>query len=348
MPSVPKMNEDEFIRELRSKLPRNSEWVDIGVGDDASVLTPPQDEKLLVSTDAFVEGVHFDRQWTRPRLWGKKALFAAASDIAAMGGALRAALLSVSFGENETQTSLWQSVEGFLEGCEELGVDWIGGDLSRALETSFHVTVIGASVGGRVLTRSGARAGDAIYVSGSPGLSAAGLCFLEEGARLDAGELSVPESLNFLGDELVRSAIRAHVEPVPQLELGRFLCTRGLATSCMDLSDGISRDLPRLCSMSDTGARVNVNRIPINEKLRAAFDTRAVQWALEGGEDYELLFTGDAESLAAAQSSWTKNTWTRIGEIVPQSEGIRARGKGLSLRELQPSGWDHFDRMEED
>lgn len=343
------MNEDELIERLRSELPATSRWVELGIGDDAAVMTPPAGEKLLFSADALVENVHFDRDATSPREWGRKSFLAAASDIAAMGGRLHAVLLSIGIGLEESTDSLWESIQGFMEACELLSVDLIGGNLSRASATSFHVTVIGASVGGRFLTRSGARIGDGLFVSGELGLSAAGLHFLQQGARLEvAGAFRIPRSLRRLDEAILARAYRAHTRPSPRLALGRWLNESSIATSCMDLSDGLSRDVHRLCSASGVGAEIDEGLLPVAPELRHYDVERADRWALEGGEDYELMFTADLETLPTKPDGLgdaaKEHSFTRIGKIVEASKGIRLVRSGLEPRILEASGWDHFDQ----
>jgi|HubBroStandDraft_1064217.scaffolds.fasta_scaffold66651_2 thiamine-monophosphate kinase len=276
------MNEVELVERIR-RLAGGSTRLVLGIGDDCAIFRPKPGEDLLFTTDQMIEDVHF-RATHKPEAIGERALARSLSDIAAMGGEPRFCLVALATPENSEK---W--IEAFYLGLLRLakrtGTALAGGDLARSVtnKTSCDVMMCGAVKRGRALRRDGARHGDAIYVSGRLG-----------------------------------KAWDRKIEP--RLGLGQSLV--GRATSCIDLSDGLSMDLYRLCKAS--GVAAEIDRVPV---VRGA----TVMRALHGGEDYELLFTLPARARTPEGTS-------RIGTIV--------RGKPGSMmfegRPLEPRGYDHF------
>jgi thiamine-monophosphate kinase len=277
----------------------------LGIGDDCAILRPRRGEDLLFTTDMLIEDVHFRRDSHRAADVGWKAIARGLSDIAAMGGTPRFCLLSVAMGEGIAT----QWIDGFFRGLLELAererTPLAGGDLARADRLMCDIVVCGGAPGGRALRRDGARPGDGIYVSGTLGGSALGLA---EGRG---------------------AAWRRHLRPEPRLRLGRYLLSKLRATAAMDLSDGLSLDLQRLCLAS--GVSAGISPPPI-------FRGATLEQALHGGEDYELLFTirpgrrvpADFEGLPL----------TRIGTIHKGWPGhVELDGKTLPAL-----GYDHFRR----
>lgn len=276
----------------------------LGIGDDCAIVRPrgaPED--LLFTTDMLLEGVHFRRATHSAGDVGWKALARGLSDIAAMGGVPRFFLISLAVSRRvETQ---W--VDGFFEGALRLGrredVALVGGDLARSGRIGCDVVVCGAVPRGTALRRDGARAGDVIYVSGRLGGSALGL----------AKRRGAPW--------------RRHVRPEPRLALGRFLRERLYATAAMDLSDGLSLDLRRLCLASRCRAEI---------EAPPRFGGATLEQALHGGEDYELLFTSRPRT--RVPDEFEGIPLTRIGVMRSGHPGqIRLEG-----RVLAPLGYDHF------
>ncbi len=182
------LGEDAFLRELQKRFPASGGNVVLGIGDDTAIVEPPEGERLLLTTDALVEGVHFSRRWMPPRFLGRKAVAVSASDIAAMGGEPLSVLLSLGVPRESEVEALWQLVEGVHERARELGMSLVGGNLASSPGGIFiDVTVAGATVSKRALRRSGARLGDGIYLSGKIGASSTGLKLLEQGAVLAPG-----------------------------------------------------------------------------------------------------------------------------------------------------------------
>jgi thiamine-monophosphate kinase len=268
----------------------------VGIGDDCAVYRPRgSSEDLLFTTDLFVEDVHFRRETHRPEDAGWKALARGLSDIAAMGGEPRFCLLSLALAPWTDR--LW--IDRFYTGFLKAGVPLAGGDLGHAAKLACDIVVCGGVPRGKALRRDGARAGDSIYVSGRLGGSALGL------ARGWG------------------PAWKRHLLPQPRLSLGRFL--RGLATAAMDLSDGLSLDLQRLCAASGVAAEI---------EAPPRFPGATVEQALHGGEDYELLFT----ARAPIPPDFEGLPLTRIGAIRKGRPG-HVKLDGAPLPAL---GYDHL------
>jgi thiamine-monophosphate kinase len=240
----------------RIALPRGA-GVTLGIGDDCAIYRPRQSpDDLLLTTDLFVEDVHFRHSTHRPEDAGWKALARGLSDIAAMGGTPRFCLLSLALAPWTDTRWIDRFYTGLLRLAEREGAPLIGGDLGHAEKLAADIVVCGAVPRGKALRRDGARAGDAVYVSGRLGGSALGLA-TGKGASW-----------------------KRHLRPEPRLALGRFL--QGHATAAMDLSDGLSLDLQRLCAASGLTAEITAP---------PPFPGASLDQALHGGEDYELLFT---------------------------------------------------------
>lgn len=275
-----------------------------GIGDDCAIFRPRSArEDLLFTTDMLIEDVHFRRDTHSAEDIGHKALARGLSDIAAMGGDARFCLLSLAVPRWADQLWVDRFYRGFLRLSEKTGAPLAGGDLARAEKLMCDVTVCGAVPHGKALLRSGARVGDAIYVSGQLGASALGL----------AG-----------GDGKAR---KRHLRPEPRLALGKFLREELRATAAMDLSDGLSLDLSRMCLAS--GVSAEIVEPPV-------FPGATLHQALHGGEDYELLFT--LRSTVHPPPKFEGLPLTRIGTITAGRPGaVRLDGK-----RLPPLGYDHF------
>ncbi len=345
------LGESAFLEQLQARFPQ-SDRVPVGIGDDAAAVSVPAGEHILLTVDALVEGTHFTRKTVPPRFLGRKAVAASASDIAAMGGDSLSALLSLIVKADLEVETLWQIIEGAAERAAELGMTLVGGNVSASEgPLVVSVTVVGTTIKTRCLRRDGARPGDGIYVSGRIGASACGLELLRKGAVLSsAGGLVVPESLRDGPIGLAEPCIRAHIDPRPRLALGRQLNERRLATACIDISDGLSVDLTRLCRASKVGARIDERALPIDPGVLAwerawAHDATAV--ALSGGEDYELLFAARRETEVEALRDESDVLVTKIGELY-EADGPRgcielSRRDG-TVHPLAAAGWDHFRR----
>ncbi|MGH9903843.1 MAG: thiamine-phosphate kinase, partial [Pyrinomonadaceae bacterium] len=281
-----------------------------GIGDDAAVLRNHAGLDSLVTADLLVEDVDFRRATTTPRLLGHKALAVSLSDIAAMGGRPRWALVSVG-----VPRDVWESdfLDEFYEGFYALalghGVTLVGGDVSRTPErVVVDSVVMGEAARGRAVLRSGARPGDRIFVTGALGGAAAGLQLLEAGARL-----STRPRQSRAGPR--ERLLLRHLRPTPRVAWGQLLGEKRLAAAMIDLSDGLSSDLSHLCRESGVGARIDAASIPVDPLIRKAraSTTDDLSLALNGGEDFELLFTVHPRRAARLPGEIDGVTITDIG-----------------------------------
>lgn len=332
--------EFEIISKIKQRA-RKTNSVIVGIGDDAAVLRTTDGKDLVACCDLMVEGVHFRRTWTAPKLIGRKALAVTLSDIAAMGAVPMFATISVAFPRDcssEFVDELFEGVFGLADSC---GVLIVGGDTSSSPDSLFIDTaVIGECERGRAITRSGARAGDMICVTGNLGASALGLMLLERGVRPGEG------APNGEASERMRwEAVMKHLAPVPRLQLGAALGERGLATAMIDISDGLSTDLSHVLDESGVGAVIRADSIPtascVESLAPGSATAESLQLALHGGEEYELLFTarpgGKAEIEKLASELGTPIT--TIGEAVIGS-GIQLEREG-KLERVVARGFEH-------
>jgi thiamine-monophosphate kinase len=320
-------SEADFIAWIRRRTPRRGAGLTLGIGDDAALVAVPPRRELILTTDLSIEGVHFTPTLHPPQAVGHRALARSLSDVAAMGGTPRYALISLAVSMRTGRAWL----EGFFDGlfalARRFGVAVIGGDTAVVKSpTAVDVIVAGEVPHGRALRRSGAKPRDRIFVSGRLGMAALGLRLLP--------------SRTHIRKPVERAALRAHLFPQPQCALGRFLSEHRLASAMMDLSDGLSIDLRRLCDASGVGACLFANQIP-TPPISDAED--ALGLALHGGEDYQLLFT-----VSAAKSSKIPRHFGRIplhciGEIRPL-QGINLITRENKTLPIETSGYDHFAR----
>jgi thiamine-monophosphate kinase len=320
-----------------------------GIGDDAAVIRAETGKNTVVTTDLLVEEIDFRRDSTPPDLLGHKALAVSLSDIAAMGACPRWALVSIGLPKK-----IWSSgfVDGFYEGFFRLAdryhVTLVGGDVSRTPERIvIDSIVIGESVKGGAIFRSGAQPGDQIFVTGYLGDGAAGLRLIERGARLQPQMTRLPADYSISQKSSQRSIdhlLLRHLQPEPRVGWGLLIGDKQLATAMIDISDGLSSDLNHLCRESKVGALVDASRIPINHLVIDLCGRRALDplmLALHGGEDFELLFTVKTANVDKLPRRVDGVSLTRIGEITDAQSGIRI-AEGSKIWNLEPGGWDHF------
>jgi len=311
------LQEKALIQRVRRRAHRRSSVV-AGIGDDCAVLRVPPGHELLVTTDFTIEKVHFRRDWHRPEVVGRRCLARGLSDIAAMGGQPRAAFLSLALPSDVPQKWVDRFFTGLLNLADEYRVPLAGGDTAESpAGIQADIVVVGSVPKGKAVLRSGARVGDQIYVTGELGASAAAI------ARLTAGRPIGSES-------------RAHFHPTPRLAVGEWLRRQQLPSAMIDVSDGLSTDLAHICEESHVGAEIEAEAIP---RARAGKKKQAValELALHGGEDYELLFTS-SESVPAQVAGVRV---TRIGRIT-RSRGMRLLDSDGRARKLEARGWEHF------
>ncbi|HLA79357.1 MAG TPA: thiamine-phosphate kinase [Vicinamibacteria bacterium] len=293
------LGERTLIERLRSRIPPG-EGVVVGLGDDAAAVVTAG--LTLVTADCLVEGVHFRRPFTPPRLLGRKALSVNLSDIAAMGGVSRYAIVSLCLPSDLPLDFLDGLYDGLLERAGETGVSLVGGNLSSASGGMvIDLTLLGS--GEPRLLRSRARSQDLVVVTGRLGAAGAGLRYLEEGFRIDeAGSLLGGPALP-AGEALsVAGAIRAHLDPAPPLWFGAAVAAEGLAACGMDLSDGLSGDLLTVCRESGVSAVLDSRALPIDAGAARLGEPVARELALHAGEDYQLLLGVAPDRLAALRA----------------------------------------------
>ncbi|MBU4263492.1 MAG: thiamine-phosphate kinase [Proteobacteria bacterium] len=256
-----------------------------GIGDDCAVVRKAGGLVDLWTTDALVEGVHFDLTWHPPELLGRKAASVNISDIGAMGGRPRFALLALGLPAACRKELLDKMVAGFLDVLAEHDMVLVGGDTVYAGERLLlSITVCGEMAEKQVCYRSAARPGDLVWVSGCLGNAACGLELCRQGWQ---------------GQEEYALLCRAHLDPQPQVRLGRLLADSGLIHAMMDISDGLATDLAHICQASGVGAEIMAEEVPLAgelQKAAAALHLSPMQLALQGGEDYQLVFSAPAQN----------------------------------------------------
>jgi thiamine-monophosphate kinase len=300
------------------------------MGDDAALFLPRRGYDTVLTCDWFLEGTHFLRGKHPPDSVGWKCLARAVSDVAAMGGEPKCFLLSLALPERATGKWLDHFLAGLRRAQRLLHCPLAGGDTTRRREILISVTVVGEVPARRAVLRSGARPGDILFVSGRLGEAARGLQLLLRGKRTQRS----PDL----------RALRKHLYPEPRLALAQWLSGRGLATAVMDLSDGLSSDLPRLCAASHVGAVIETAKIPavrIDDLNRDGAKSAPLALALNGGDDYELLFTVHPASARRMPRSFQGLPLTRIGEIT-RTRSLRLIGLDGREQAIVPAGWDPF------
>lgn len=319
--------EFDLIARFFSRLGAQRDDVRIGVGDDGAVVVPPPSGDLVMVTDSLVEAVHFPVGSPAASV-GHRAFAVNLSDLAAMGAEPAWGLLALTIPRYDEEW-LTQFARAAGDLCRMHGVALIGGDTTRG-PLSISVTLVGMVPQGVALERRGGRPGDAIFVSGSPGDSAAGLA-------LEQGRLHVADAMSA---QILRDRF---LFPTPRCDIGVAL--RGLASACIDVSDGLGGDLEKLCAASGCGAEVDASALPVSESLLGAMGRElAREYALMGGEDYELLFTVPLARLGAMTSAVARGLGpvTRIGSLVA-GKGVRVFARG-GVMQFSGSGFDHFAR----
>lgn len=296
----------------------------LGPGDDAAAFAWPGGGALLLTTDAAEEGVHFDRSFHPPRAIGRRAVAAAVSDIAAMGGRPAGTLISLVTPPAE-ETTAARIAEAAAERAAELGAPLVGGNITAGERIGLHVAVAGTGIPGvPLLRRRGAKPGDGLFVTGSVGGAALGLAVLR---RRTEGETAP-------SDPEEEALVARQLDPAPRLEAGAVLA--GVAHAGMDISDGLALDLHRLAAASGVGAALEETRLPL-----AGVGAEALHAALFGGEDYELLIAGPRQPVRAAARR-AEILLTRVGRVTAADEGIRLERAGGVDEPLPRRGWDSW------
>ncbi len=347
-PTVRTLGEFGLLRRLRARTPPLSPRVVLGIGDDASILQPSAGTAVVATVDVLVEGKDFRWEWCPPDAVGHKGLVVSLSDVGAMGAVPRYALIALGLPPRMPLDRLDGIYRGIWQAAEAARVAVVGGDLSEAPCVMLSVTLIGEGEGDRLVRRSGGKPGETIWVTGPLGRALAGLRALQAGYRLEQSSVKGKrgKKISPKTQKAIREMIQAQLYPVARVQEGKTLADARLATAMIDLSDGLASDLSRLAEESGVGARIFADRIPVDsvtQEVARYLRLDPVKLAVEGGEDFELLFTSGADPTtvreALVQSGFAQPR--PIGEIRPAKEGlclIGAQGRVEHLR----GGFQHF------
>jgi thiamine-monophosphate kinase len=331
------MGEFEMLARVRERLPPPGPRLRLGSGDDAAIVVP--DGATATSVDALVDGVHFRRDWMGLAQIGRKALAVALSDLAAMGADAGEAYVVVGVPTDLDEDGCLELLDGLAALAAETGTALAGGDVTRAPALTLAITVVGhAGSPGALVTRAGARPGDALAVTGELGGAAAGLLLLEDSALRS-------QFPSHSADKCERAGLVARqLEPQPQLEAGRALAAAG-ATAMIDLSDGLGGDARHLAAASEVGLRIEAGSLPLAAGLAevaAASERDPLELAVSGGEDYELLAALPPERFDQAANAVAEPDGpglARVGDVIA-GEGVEIRLPGGGL--LDPIGFDQL------
>jgi thiamine-monophosphate kinase len=331
---ISSLSERALIARLHAHVPPSPDWVSLGIGDDAAVLVPERGCHDVVTTDALVEGVHFRRDWSSPQDIGHKALAVNVSDLAAMGATPRAVLLSLALPPDLPIDDFDGIVSGFLALAATMRLPLVGGNITRSPgPLMLDVTAMGVVRPRRVMKRSTARPGDRIFVTGALGAAAAGLAMLEANAPVS------PE------DGAQDECLLAYRRPTPRLRTGTVIANNRVATSCMDLSDGLADAVRQVTEASGCGADIDASAVPVHAGARAWAQAHAadpVTFAAAGGDDYELLFT-----VSPRRTRRFLKAMAQAGNIPATDIGVCTKGTDVVLvrdgvREPLAGGFSHF------
>jgi thiamine-monophosphate kinase len=298
----------------------------LGIGDDAAAWRCDGSIQLA-TVDTMVQDVHFSLETTTWQELGWKSLAINLSDIAAMGGLPRYALVALALPENTRVEDVTELYRGMIELARQFKVAIVGGNISRSAQVSITITVLGSSPDKKILRRATAKPGDVIAITGYAGSAAAGLEMLTKKLQFK------PDVTKYLRN--------AFLHPAPRIAEGQLLVRHGIITA-IDTSDGLLADLRHICEASQVSARVNTDRVPVNDMVKASFGEKAAEMALGGGEDYELLFTGSAEAISKVKNEMECPV-TVIGEITKGEPGkINLCDADGNPVKTGRTGWAHF------
>lgn len=321
------LGEIGFLKKIEAFLPLSDKSVLIGIGDDAAAVKVTKGKTLLATTDLLTEGIHFDLRYISFYQLGAKALLVNISDIAAMAGIPKYALIAIAVPDSIKAEDLNELYMGIKKTALYYNVSIIGGDTSGSKNgLTINITLLGEIQEGLIVRRSGAREGDKIFATGTLGDSSAGLELLKKGKRK-----------GFL--------INRHLKPTPRIKEAYFIAKNRFATSMIDVSDGLSTDLNHICEQSRVGAVIYEDKIPLSKELKKAELKKApLGYALSGGEDYELLFTVKKKNVKNIYNAISRSrlSATMIGEITERKRGILLVDRKGSQMPLLPTGFNHF------
>lgn len=335
---IGEIGEFGLIDRLRQMLAREGcqpPGVSLGIGDDAALLQAPQGGQWAVTCDVLAEGRHYLPEYLSAFQLGRRAMAVNLSDIAAMGGQPRYALVALGLRGDTAVSEVEAWYRGFAAALNPWDAAIVGGNMTRVEGSQFiSITLMGEVAAGEALRRSGARPGQAILVTGHPGQAAAGLRLLRQRGR-NRGVEEHP-------------LVQAYTSPVPRVAEARALAGRGLVSAAIDTSDGFLADLGHLCAASGVGARLWTGQLPLSPALCAAaaeWGEDPVQWFLGPSDDYELLLTCDFEHLEIVKGCLrgvSQVSVRRVGVLTDQPGGLELQDETGSLSRLRARGWDHF------
>ncbi len=331
--------EDELVAAIRRVLAGEADGVRLGVGDDAAVVEAGSGD-LILTSDMLVEDADFRLGRISPRDLGYKAIVVNVSDIAAMAASPRYALVSLGLPSDIDLPWVVELYGGMRTACDEYALTIVGGDLSSAGQVVVSVSVAGSAAPGKTVTRSGARPGDRVVVTGALGAAA--------GGRVLA-DLAPQDAAKAASSEWGRALLEASARPVARVGEAQTLAAHG-ATAMIDVSDGFARDLARLCESSGMGARIRTADVPLASGLTSLAEVTRVEplrLALGGGEDFELIATLPSDAVDAARAELEERFFvalTEVGEVTEGDDVLDVLADGGAEVPLAPLGWDHFAR----
>ena len=325
------LGEFALIDLIKQDTINKADSVVIGIGDDAAVFKPTPGSLQLVTTDMLVEKVHFDLSTSSAWQLGYKAIGVNLSDIAAMGGVPRQIVIAIALPKHLSVDFLVSLYDGMKEICREFDVNIVGGDtVSSPHELIINVTALGEVEPEKLQLRSGANVGDLIVVTGTLGDSGCGLDFLLQG--------------DWQTYEFAASLVAKHLVPKPQVLQGPILAKLG-STSMNDISDGLASEVNEIARASSVGMRIYSHLIPLSPDLQEAapmFGKSAVQYALYGGEDYQLVFTIAPDLFELVKQVDIGAPLTVVGEVTDQGQGIVLVAENGNTSTLEAKGYNHF------
>jgi thiamine-monophosphate kinase len=348
---ISKIGEFELIERIKKKVekyctPSQIKRIVAGIGDDAAVIEPNGEKLLVATTDTMVESVHFNTEDADFEKIGYKAMVSSISDIIAMGGKPKCALVSLALGKDNLTRDVDGLYRGMLRCGRKFGVIIVGGDVVSSPQNAvITLSLLGEVARGRVIYRSGAKVGDGIVVTGNFGDSGAGLDMLKR-------EWKIPAESDYVG-KCKKKLIKKHLLPQPKVREAEIISRNRLATAMIDSSDGLDLSIRFICQASKVGAKIWLEKIPISLCLRYLTSQRevascsdfggairALTFALYGGEDYELVFTVPSQKVERVLKDVPQTTM--IGEIVPAKWRVRYLNKESREINLRGRGYEHF------
>lgn len=349
--TVADLTEGELVARIQKRLPPAPAWMIVGIGDDAAVVEPERNRLEVLSVDALIDGVHFDRVFTPAVAIGHRAMAANLSDLAAMGAKPRLALLSLALPQALAVTDFDAMIDGLVALAARHRLHVAGGNLTRSPgPLVIDVTITGTVKPRRALLRAGARPGDELYVSGTIGAAAAGLQMLRSNTRAAMDVDGATEVQRRLDTErssasaAANSCIERYLYPEPRVRLGSILGRSRAASACVDSSDGLADAVRQIADASGVGAVIDAGALPIDLEARHWFESRgadALEDAITGGDDYELIAAVPPRTrrrlVAALRHGGVP--LTRIG-ICTADRAIVLRTGG-DVRPM-PRGYSHF------